>query len=226
MGHPGDGCSSTCWNAAQQVLCSLAGQIAGNASTTTPQKTGSYTSPVFFSIGYEVLANHTGFLSRDPILSLEPRSINPYQYAKANPLRFVDPAGLSPSDVNRASKSPFAEARSPDGLPLGFQSDIPAGVFERPPSGSGLRRHRTYPQIFDILGAPRTRGERFRLGPPRDHPVPDATARFLARPSTPFSHRPSVGGGFRSICTRYWIRSRWHQQGLACEPWGRGERRL
>ena len=32
-------------------------------------------------------AARAGFLSRDPILSLEPRSINPYQYAKANPLR-------------------------------------------------------------------------------------------------------------------------------------------
>lgn len=36
------------------------------------------------------------FLSRDPILSLDPREINPYQYADADPLGMTDPMGLKP----------------------------------------------------------------------------------------------------------------------------------
>lgn len=34
------------------------------------------------------------FLSRDPVLSLDPRALNPYQYVLANPLQYVDPLGL------------------------------------------------------------------------------------------------------------------------------------
>ena len=53
------------------------------------------------------------FLSRDPVLSLEPRSIGPYQYAKVNPLRFSDPTGLSPALHARflTPGSPFPGAR-------------------------------------------------------------------------------------------------------------------
>jgi RHS repeat-associated protein len=39
------------------------------------------------------------FISRDPIKSISPRSINPYQYAWNNPLRFVDVTGLTGSYV-------------------------------------------------------------------------------------------------------------------------------
>jgi len=34
------------------------------------------------------------FLSRDPVESGAPKSVNPYQYAAANPLLFLDPTGL------------------------------------------------------------------------------------------------------------------------------------
>jgi RHS repeat-associated protein len=34
------------------------------------------------------------FLSRDPVLSLDPQQINPYQYAAGNPLLLIDPMGL------------------------------------------------------------------------------------------------------------------------------------
>jgi RHS repeat-associated protein len=34
------------------------------------------------------------FLSRDPIRSVAPRSVNPYQYALGNPMRYTDPTGL------------------------------------------------------------------------------------------------------------------------------------
>ncbi|MGH7267664.1 MAG: RHS repeat-associated core domain-containing protein, partial [Candidatus Rokuibacteriota bacterium] len=36
------------------------------------------------------------FIARDPIESIDPRAINPYQYAFANPVRYVDPLGLCP----------------------------------------------------------------------------------------------------------------------------------
>ncbi|MEE8307942.1 MAG: RHS repeat-associated core domain-containing protein, partial [Gammaproteobacteria bacterium] len=38
-------------------------------------------------------ANTGRFISRDPIKAIGPRKINPYQYALANPLRFVDVTG-------------------------------------------------------------------------------------------------------------------------------------
>ncbi len=37
------------------------------------------------------------FLSKDPVASLNPRAINPYQYAFANPLAFGDPSGADPA---------------------------------------------------------------------------------------------------------------------------------
>ncbi|MSU35862.1 MAG: hypothetical protein EXS36_12315 [Pedosphaera sp.] len=38
------------------------------------------------------------FLSRDPILSRDPRRVNPYQYAAGDPNSLGDPTGLDPSD--------------------------------------------------------------------------------------------------------------------------------
>lgn len=40
------------------------------------------------------------FLSRDPIPQLDPRAINPYQYAAANPMSLVDPMGLKGHAAN------------------------------------------------------------------------------------------------------------------------------
>ena len=44
------------------------------------------------------------FISRDPVKSIDPRSINPYQYALANPLRLVDPIGEKASKFEIAIK--------------------------------------------------------------------------------------------------------------------------
>jgi RHS repeat-associated protein len=38
-------------------------------------------------------SNTLRFISRDPISMIDPRNVNPYQYAMLNPLRFVDPSG-------------------------------------------------------------------------------------------------------------------------------------
>ena len=90
------------------------------------------------------------FLTTDPLFLPDPLSINPYQYARANPLRFVDPTGLAPGGTGdpfefeeitprvgityalgaerktllRASFSQFAE-----GLGIGrvFESQVPDG---------------------------------------------------------------------------------------------------
>jgi len=34
------------------------------------------------------------FISRDPVKSLHPKELNPYQYALGNPMRYIDPGGL------------------------------------------------------------------------------------------------------------------------------------
>jgi hypothetical protein len=41
-------------------------------------------------------ASGARFLSPDPVRLLDPRAINPYQYALANPVRFADPRGTTP----------------------------------------------------------------------------------------------------------------------------------
>jgi RHS repeat-associated protein len=42
------------------------------------------------------------FLSRDPVAQVDPREINPYQYAAANPLSNVDPIGMKSTRVGPA----------------------------------------------------------------------------------------------------------------------------
>ncbi len=48
-------------------------------------------------------ANSARFLSKDPISSLDPRLLNPYQFAFGNPLRYADPTGLSPDDADEVA---------------------------------------------------------------------------------------------------------------------------
>lgn len=42
------------------------------------------------------------FISRDPVAFVDPRRINPYQYALGNPMRFTDPSGLTPTGAGSA----------------------------------------------------------------------------------------------------------------------------
>jgi RHS repeat-associated protein len=51
-----------------------------------------------YSMGRRVYDSATGnFISRDPVARLDPRLINPYQYAAGNPLAYVDKTGEDPS---------------------------------------------------------------------------------------------------------------------------------
>ena len=48
------------------------------------------------------------FLSRDPVLLLDPLGVNPYQFAFNQPLRFADPSGLNPYFVDGVGTGPGA----------------------------------------------------------------------------------------------------------------------
>jgi len=48
------------------------------------------------------------FLSPDPIMSADPVRVNPYQYALANPMQYVDPSGLFPEYVFDATTNTFS----------------------------------------------------------------------------------------------------------------------
>lgn len=54
------------------------------------------------------------FLSRDPLESLDPRAVNPYQYAAGNPLLFVDPLGSQ--SVEQLDKEVLKAIRDEDRL--------------------------------------------------------------------------------------------------------------
>jgi RHS repeat-associated protein len=41
-------------------------------------------------------SSNATFLSREPSVQIDPRLVNPYQYAAANPLYFIDPTGREP----------------------------------------------------------------------------------------------------------------------------------
>jgi RHS repeat-associated protein len=85
------------------------------------------------------------FLSQDPIASGDPLQSNPYRYARANPLAFVDPSGLMP-EVIPASGLGNLDGESLSRLvirgrdPLAFLSKLPnAGYVSEELLNSGLR---------------------------------------------------------------------------------------
>ncbi|MBU0673185.1 MAG: hypothetical protein KJ950_00920 [Proteobacteria bacterium] len=57
------------------------------------------------------------FISRDPVESIDPLTMNPYQYAAGNPLKFVDPMGLEESNWFFDVFIPWLSAPSDDPPP-------------------------------------------------------------------------------------------------------------
>ena len=57
-------------------------------------------------------ANTGRFISRDSNKSVGPREVNPYQYAMANPLRFVDVNGMDPMSIGNVKRA--RESGDPD----------------------------------------------------------------------------------------------------------------
>jgi len=78
------------------------GQVAGQTGTTKNPFTfmGAHgvmqegDSRLYYMRARYYDETTTSFISRDPVKSIYPNKINPYQYVVGNPLRFVDPTGL------------------------------------------------------------------------------------------------------------------------------------
>ena len=63
------------------------------------------------------------FISRDPIAAIHPQEINPYQYARNNPLRYIDPTGMKADNPH----DPFhpAEGYRENEIVIGYQGKQP-----------------------------------------------------------------------------------------------------
>jgi len=55
-------------------------------------------------------ANAGRFISRDPIESIDPKTINPYQYAMANPLKYHDVSGTMPTPTGASEAGAVTNA--------------------------------------------------------------------------------------------------------------------
>jgi hypothetical protein len=75
------------------------------------------------------------FLSRDPINSLAPTKINPYQYAEANPLGSVDPLGLDNGPFLKVTVLPGGQRYGTDQLVAQYPQSTFFGqdTFNAPP---------------------------------------------------------------------------------------------
>ena len=94
------------------------------------------------------------FLSRDPVLLLDPLGVNPYQFAFNQPLRFVDPSSLNPFFTDGAGSGPGAPPRnqlwgdwfildSPTNFAQGdnlvrIEADAPGGLGDLNPNLGGV----------------------------------------------------------------------------------------
>ena len=75
------------------------------------------------------------FLSKDPVLALDPREVNPYQYAMANPLEERDPTGLFPRGYGQETLLSGVDLSHLQGLLYGARPILkfnPDGAFFLP----------------------------------------------------------------------------------------------
>jgi len=99
------------------------------------------------------------FLSKDAITSLNPRDINPYQYARRNPLQFVDVDGMNPAqDLQVTIEVRFVSVNENFMERIGVDFDFNIPPVIEPPSLSDDQTDRyreLFPDVFGSSGSDR-----------------------------------------------------------------------
>jgi RHS repeat-associated protein len=89
------------------------------------------------------------FLSRDPLGLRNLSGMSSYTYALANPLRLVDPSGLSAVDWDQA---PATSDSTPNPTPFAGNAVSGAGIFQDPAVGPAFRAQLKSIVVGEFLG--------------------------------------------------------------------------